>query len=299
VIGLLGLSLAVAAAAAEDKAAAEAAQTAGTTDTLATFTSASSISMGQNGTVWVADRGAGHLVRITPDGISSKVALPGGRPTAVDASGGLRILVADELEGTIDVLGLSGDLLMRLRLPASADEAFTSAPEFLEDQANATRRPSGTAGDVVQLASGGLVAVESSAGFLVFWDESGRAQRTVAEAGGRRIRPQHLARTPSGIAVSEPDRNRILFFDAFGTFSEQTQLPSTPQGVAASGAEVWVASSRHLICLSPDQAAAGPEGCPTQRAILDNPAGSGVVDLAVTAEAFYLLTPRALLRLSR
>ncbi len=269
-------------------------------DTLATFISASSLSIDLTGTVWVADPGAGYLVKIAPDGTRSKAGLPGGRPTAVDASGGLRVLVADELEGTIDVHGLSGDLLMRLRLPVSAEEGFTSTPEFLDDQADAADRPSGTAGDVVHMLSGAVVAVESSGGFLVFWDESGRAQRTVAEAAGTRIQPRHLARIPSGIAVTEPDRSRVLFFDAFGTLSGQQPLPAAPLSIAASTEEVWVATKDHLICLSPLDSKAPPvRSCTTGPAIVSNPAGLGIVDLAVSPDAFYLLTRRALLRLSR
>ena len=269
-------------------------------DTLATFTAASSLSISMTGTIWVADRGAGYLMNIARDGTRSRAGLPGGRPTAVDASGGLRVLVANELEGTIDIHGLSGDLLMRLRLPTSSEDDFTSTPEYLDDQADALDTPSGTAGDVVHLLSGAVVAIESSARFLVFWDESGRAQRTVSEAAGTRIQPAHLARIPSGIAVTEPAENRVLFFDDFGTLSGQQSLPAVPLSIASSGAEVWVATTNHLICLSPSRESTGAaRSCKTGSAIEDNPAGPEIVDLAVSPEAFYLLTPRALLRLSR
>jgi hypothetical protein len=218
--------------------------------------------------------------------------------------------VADEIEGTVDVRGLSGDLLTRLRLPASAEDAFTSTPEYLDGNAFAATRPSGRAGDVVQMLSGAVAAVESSQGFLVLWDESGRAHRTVSEVAGTPLNLRHLAKAGSGIAATDPDRNRVLFFDAFGTLAGQQQLPSAPLSIAGSGQEVWVATRDHLICLRaptpnrakrPQRAKEQDSGdqCANGPAILDSPAASAIVDLAIAPEAFYLLTPRALLRWPR
>lgn len=268
-------------------------------DTLATFTAASSLSTGLGGTLWIADRGAGHLVKLAPDGTRTRVGLPGGRPSAVDASAGLRVLVANELRGTIDVLGLSGDLLMRLRIPANAEEDFASNPEFLAGRADAAERSSGTPGDVVRMPAGGVVAVESTAGFLVYWDQSGRAQRIVAEAAGSRIQPVNIERIASGIVVTEPARNRVLFFDAFGTFGGQEPLPGSPLSVAAYDDGIWVATRGHLICLNPAVLPRTARTCPAGRAMVANPAADGIVDLVVSRDAFYLLTPRALLRLPR
>ncbi|NNE70637.1 MAG: hypothetical protein HKN29_09785 [Rhodothermales bacterium] len=257
-------------------------------DTLARFSEASSLSISNDGVLWVADRGAGTVVRLDAGGNRSLAPLQTRQPVAVDATVGLRLIVADESEGSIDVLGREGNLIRRMRVPAEAGSSESDAPqEYLDDRALGAAA-GGRPVDLAALPGSGLVALEGFGGFLAFWDESGRLVRTVSEIGGRTLRANRLAASGREVAVLEWEQASVHLFDHLGTIASTIVPMEFPLAVAYDGEELWTADRLAIRRLSASDPIVIPHG-----------AGLGVVDLVVTPDAVYLLTARWLLRLPR
>lgn len=278
--------------------------------TQARFTDATSLSITGDGGLLVVDRGERRLIRISTSGSLTRVPLQTRRPSAVDASSGLRLLVADESEGAIDILGLQGNLIRRLRVPADADRETGQTPsqEFLDDR-DGLQATGGRPADLAALADGGIVAIEGFAGFLAFWDEAGRLSRTVSEAGGRPFRAVRLAASPRQVSAIDGESGHIHVFDHLGSYARTLVTAEMPLALGYDGDTLWVADQSRIW------RAEGGTGGGTRSGV-DAPltaetAGlmglsyslgglaEEVVDLAVTPSAFYLLTPRALLRMDR
>lgn len=281
-------------------------------DAVARFTNATSLSLTGDGGLVVVDRGEERLVRISSGRSKMSVPLQTRRPSAVDASSGLRLLVADESAGTIDILGLSGNLIRRLRVPADAELEAGGAPsqEFLDDR-DGSQTTAGRPSDLAALADGGIVAIEGYLGFLAFWDEAGRLFRTVSEVGGRRFRATGVAASQRHVSVIDGESGRIHVFDHAGTFAKTIGTIERPQALGYHGDTLWVADGSRVWSAeggtgdarSANAALTAEANAPERANLAQSYSLAGIasetVDLAVTASAFYLLTPRALFRMDR
>jgi hypothetical protein len=237
--------------------------------------------------VEAADR---TLVRISPAGVRSLVALSGLRPKAVDASSGLHFVIADAENGHVSRIGRAGDLILQIAVTSDASDGLSEDPGFVN-------RPGlpragegvGTPVDVTQTASGSIVALESTRENVLFWDESGRPVRVVRSFEGIPLQPRHLASSGANVLVADAGMPGVFEYDAFGTTAGRfAQDLGVVQALAANGSDIWVVSGGYLARLNTQWQMMNVSELDIQQS---------VVDMAATSKDIFLLTPKRLIRL--
>jgi hypothetical protein len=259
-------------------------------EVVAVFRDAVSVSAGQDGSVYVVEAADRALIRISPSGVQSVVALSGLRPNAVDASSGLHFVIADGENGYVSRIGRAGDLILQIAVTSSAGDDLSEDPGFVSRPGlPRAGRSAGAPVDVTQTASGSIVAIESTRESILFWDESGRALRVVRSFEGIPLQPRRLASSGPNVLVADAGMPGVFVYDGFGTTAGRfVQELGVIQALAATSSDIWVVSGAFLARLNTE----GQVMTVTELDV-DGP----VVDITATSENVFVLTPKRLIRL--
>ncbi len=263
-----------------------AASPAGGAELLGQFRDARSVSVAPDGSIFVVEFGRQRVVRIDPPGT---LGISAALPVAVDASRGLTLLVADAASGSIDRVGRDGNLILRMAVPADADQAFVYDPGFQESDSQLGEASRGIPVDVLELPSGWVAAVEEHQGAVLLWDESGRPVRSVSTVESQPLEPSRIAVYGEGVLVLRSGSLRLVQLDQFGTFAGfAAALPDVVSALTSSENGAWVMAGETLFELD-----------------LDGTVGAGLVtgienavDLAVAGSDLLVLTATELHRVS-
>lgn len=207
------------------------------------FVDARSAAVDARGTLWIADAGAGTLVRLPADSPAAPRTV-GGRgsgegafldPVSVDPTNGLDVFVADAEAGRVVRLSEEGRLIETIPIP----------------RVDPSRRadPDAAAGEPVAVAVGAggtLFVAEARRGVVLRFDASRRLVSVIGDdaSGDAALgRPLDLAvGDDETLWVADAGRNAVQGFDAFGapTRSVSGDAIGGVRGIGISGQALFV-----------------------------------------------------------
>lgn len=253
---------------------------------VASFLDARDLSVSPAGDVFVVDAAQASVYRLLAGGAVEAFPSPGTLPTAVDATSGLSVMVADGA-GTIDRVSSAGGLIIRIRVPATSQDRFRSDPGFRPDPPAIDAAPGGIPGPVAQLRSGGVVAFESVRGMVLYWDRAGRPERALEAVHGEPLDVVDLAVLGDHVILADATRSGLVLLDEYGTYHKSIGQDLGPvRAVVAMDQTIWAATADFLFAMDGDGEIKGvwPVGLPEEAVAL---AFEGSDLLLLTSTSLY------------
>ncbi len=264
------------------------------------FEDARALAADPAGVLYVADAGAGVVVRLAPGGLPERLGGPGGsegafdEPADVDPTNGLVLLVADA--GNSRIQRFTREMRHLETLPVGrgygAAGERPARPVYNAGQEDAHELGRGRPIAVATAATGEVLAVDAAEGVVVRWDAGQRVRETIGGFGageGALAEPVALAVSARGEAfVADRGRAAVVVYDALGTHLRTLPLGDDGAAVVALAIrknEWWAVLPDRLLVFSME----GERLRAIPVALL-----APLVDIAFVGERLFLLTEERL-----
>lgn len=198
-------------------------------DPVASFSRARSLSVTQDGRIYVVDADRNAVVVLGPEGdVLEIVGGPGtdegqfDEPADIDPTTGLIINIADAGNGRIQRFARGFRFLESLPVTSEyADQNQAANPSFRMGSARIEHPPYGFPISVTSSPADDLYVIDQFSGVVMRWDRDRRNRWTIGdqESGdGELLNPVDIAANARYLFVADMDHAAILSFDLFGTY---------------------------------------------------------------------------------
>lgn len=267
---------------------------------IASFTDARALASDGTGFLYVVDAGRDVVVKLSETGmVESELGGPGiepGRfddPADIDPTNGLVLIVADAGNGRLQLFSREFMPLQILPIGQHGDDT----PLHQRRPAGRNSQAQGHVGEgrpiaVASPSSGEIYTLDAAERVILIWNRASERIRTIGgydEAGGALSDPVALTLGPDGtLYVADAGLEKVLVFDPLGNYV-RTLADGIATGIRAvtmNGNVLWIVLDRRLLAYENGQL----------KSVLDVHTNTRLVDLVVTDESFFLLTPDQLYR---
>ena len=264
---------------------------------IATFRDATRLAVDPLGNIYVIDRGAGRLIRLSVDGRRIEIGGPGAdvpEPSAVDPTNGLFVVVADRASGSL--FQFSRDMAAIGPLGSGTVRAPLSTRDDAGERGVGSASGRRTSADDITVGrEGDIFILDSRARHVVRLDPYYRMERVIGgfdDGNDALAEPVSLCLDDDGtLFVADNGPKEIVAFDMHGARTNSRPLTGEEsiQALRCDPGARLVVRETMIDLVSETE---------IRQIVLDVPTDAELRDVARIGDDFLILTPRHLYRTS-
>lgn len=262
---------------------------------IASFTEARAVASDGAGYLYVVDSGRDVVVKLNESGaIEAELGGPGiepgsfDDPTDIDPTNGLVLIVADAGNGRLQLF--SREFMPLKILPVSLHRGDSPVLQGLP--ADRKSQPQGAIGEgrpiaVASPSSGEIYTIDAAEQVVLKWNRAHERTRTIGGydvANGALSEPVALTVGPDGtLYVADAGHECVLVFDPLGNYVRKLAdgIADGIRAVTINEDVLWILLEKRLLAYKNGQL----------ERVLDVRTDTPLVDVVVSNESIYLLTP--------